>query len=517
MDKLKLRYLIREAIENVAGVSAKFSIGDKVTTVDGDTATVTMAEHPFYTVELEATGTTKSFNFKDIAPFQSKEISPTSEGISLQEGVNASPGLLFHQTHKKPLSECVFRIGSDAYVEFFAEARELFNEGVLKLNDLDRDLIQRTDIGGYGLFEGENVALDVPFINEEYYQVIANLGDKKAQENLDSFEEVQDFMDQMIKRNAISVDVTKLGDDKKQTIRYNWTGDKWEKLSKSSINEREDALGIYDDGKGNSAAIGWTPYGYLATVDGEYDFQIGPAKTVGELIKMLAAEGFTNKIFEAELGGANTAWEDEKGNKVTLQDILDMTKSIPQKDYPTEKLAKIVLNWDDNPEEVERIEQVKVSKQYPILIMVDEAGEIQWILDGNHRAQKALRSKSKTIPAKLIKPSNLDAKAKKVLLGVVNELNEAEFKGKEVSLNKPKRGGSKAYYVYVKDGDKVKKVSFGSGGLRAKINNKDARSAFAARHNCKNKKDRTTAGYWSCNLPRYAKALGLGANKNTFW
>jgi len=96
---------------------------------------------------------------------------------------------------------------------------------------------------------------------------------------------------------------------------------------------------------------------------------------------------------------------------------------------------------------------------------------------------------------------------------------EAEFRGKEVSLNKPKRGGSKAYYVYVRDPKtkKIKKVSFGSGGLRAKIKNKEARNAFAARHNCKNKKDRTKAGYWSCNLPRYAPALGLGAKMNTFW
>ena len=101
--------------------------------------------------------------------------------------------------------------------------------------------------------------------------------------------------------------------------------------------------------------------------------------------------------------------------------------------------------------------------------------------------------------------------------GFTQKIFEAQFKGKDVSLNKPKRGGSKAYYVYVKNGDKVKKVSFGSGGLRAKINNPKAHKAFAARHNCKNKKDRTTAGYWSCNLPRYAKALGLGANKNTFW
>ena len=101
----------------------------------------------------------------------------------------------------------------------------------------------------------------------------------------------------------------------------------------------------------------------------------------------------------------------------------------------------------------------------------------------------------------------------------VDDLFEAEFKGKDVPLNKPKRGGSKAYYVYVRDPKtkKIKKVSFGSGGLRAKIKNKEARNAFAARHNCKNKKDRTKAGYWSCNLPRYASQLGLGANMNTFW
>ena len=106
-------------------------------------------------------------------------------------------------------------------------------------------------------------------------------------------------------------------------------------------------------------------------------------------------------------------------------------------------------------------------------------------------------------------------------LPMLNEedIEEAEFKGKDVQLNKPKRGGSKAYYVYVKDPKtkRVKKVSFGSGGLRAKIKNKKARNAFAKRHRCSEKKDRTKASYWSCNLPRYASALGLGANMNTFW
>jgi hypothetical protein len=52
----------------------------------------------------------------------------------LQEGAIASPGLLCSINNiKKPLSECVFRIGSEAYVDFFAEARELFNEGVSKI------------------------------------------------------------------------------------------------------------------------------------------------------------------------------------------------------------------------------------------------------------------------------------------------------------------------------------------------------------------------------------------------
>jgi len=100
------------------------------------------------------------------------------------------------------------------------------------------------------------------------------------------------------------------------------------------------------------------------------------------------------------------------------------------------------------------------------------------------------------------------------------ELDETKKKKKkDPPIGKPKRGGSKAYYVYVRDPKtkNVKKVSFGSGGLRAKIRNPKARAAFAARHKCSQKKDRTKASYWSCNLPRYAPALGLGNKMNTYW
>jgi hypothetical protein len=98
------------------------------------------------------------------------------------------------------------------------------------------------------------------------------------------------------------------------------------------------------------------------------------------------------------------------------------------------------------------------------------------------------------------------------------ELEEAEGKKKNPPIGKPKRGGSKKFYVYVKDKGKIKKVSFGdTSGLSAKISNPKARQAFAKRHDCANKKDRTKASYWSCRLPRYAKLLGLKSSFSGFW
>ena len=100
------------------------------------------------------------------------------------------------------------------------------------------------------------------------------------------------------------------------------------------------------------------------------------------------------------------------------------------------------------------------------------------------------------------------------------EIDEAKKKAKK-KLNKPMRdsSGGKAYKVYVKDPKtkKVKTVRFGSGGLRAKINDPKARQAFAKRHKCSTKKDRTKASYWSCRLPRYAKLLGLKSSFSGFW
>jgi hypothetical protein len=97
----------------------------------------------------------------------------------------------------------------------------------------------------------------------------------------------------------------------------------------------------------------------------------------------------------------------------------------------------------------------------------------------------------------------------------------SKSKKKDPPIGKPKRSssGGKAYVVYVRDPKtkKIKTVRFGSGGLKAKINNPKARQAFAKRHRCSEKTDKTKASYWSCRLPRYAKLLGLKSSFSGFW
>jgi hypothetical protein len=109
------------------------------------------------------------------------------------------------------------------------------------------------------------------------------------------------------------------------------------------------------------------------------------------------------------------------------------------------------------------------------------------------------------------------------VINIVNKtvkeyLNEEEKN--HPPLNTPKSGGSKKFYVYVRNPKtkKVKKVSFGdTTGLSVKINNPKARRAFAARHKCGTGEPKTSAKYWSCRIGRYAKSLGMKNNFSGYW
>jgi hypothetical protein len=78
-------------------------------------------------------------------------------------------------------------------------------------------------------------------------------------------------------------------------------------------------------------------------------------------------------------------------------------------------------------------------------------------------------------------------------------LDEAEYRGRKVSLGKPMRGDVKKFKVYVrKPNGNVVKVNFGDPNMRIKKSIPARRRSFRARHNCANPGPRTKARYWSC-------------------
>jgi hypothetical protein len=91
-----------------------------------------------------------------------------------------------------------------------------------------------------------------------------------------------------------------------------------------------------------------------------------------------------------------------------------------------------------------------------------------------------------------------DEDAEDRLAGLPEE--DAEYKGRKVTLNKPTRGDVKKFKVYVKDPKtgNVKKVNFGDPNMRIRKSNPGARKSFRARHKCDQKKDKTTPGFWAC-------------------
>ncbi len=81
------------------------------------------------------------------------------------------------------------------------------------------------------------------------------------------------------------------------------------------------------------------------------------------------------------------------------------------------------------------------------------------------------------------------------------ELEEAEYQGRKVTLNKPflTPDGPKKRSVYVKnDKGNVVKVNFGQKGVAIKKHLPKHRKSYRARHACSNPGPKWKANYWSC-------------------
>ena len=180
------------------------------------------------------------------------------------------------------------------------------------------------------------------------------------------------------------------------------------------------------------------------------------------------------------------------------------------------KIESLKTSQDDRvPGLVEKTMKKIQAGKYKKPLLIDKNNQI---VDGHHRYDAYLALNEKQVPIVKVMDATVDELKNKFSHTTDESLQEAEYDGRDVELNEPKRGGSKKFYVYVKDGNKVKKVSFGgTTGLKVKLDDKEAAKSFAARHKCSTKKDKTKPGYWACRLPRYAKQLGLSGGGSHFW
>ena len=240
------------------------------------------------------------------------------------------------------------------------------------------------------------------------------------------------------------------------------------------------------------------------------EWHLNSKRTLSENVYRYSSESFIQLFTEAR-----QAWRDGKIQLNELDEqLLEDTdiglygeyegQKVPL-DLPMEEGSYEEGGEDDRKYALLRVEPRNYED------MIDKLQDMN--INHNRQSDTVIKVYTDRIPDKVVYNLTHDVWVDKFVL------NEAEYQGKEVSLNKPKRGGSKKFYVYVKNKKgNIQKVSFGgTTGLNVKIDEPGARSSFAARHQCATKKDKTKPGYWSCNIGRYWKSLGGSRNFSGYW
>ena len=89
-------------------------------------------------------------------------------------------------------------------------------------------------------------------------------------------------------------------------------------------------------------------------------------------------------------------WEDERGNRTTIQDVLLELQAEPIVSLEIDALAHIPSVM------IEEHKKHTVDLSFPIIV-VEKDGEFEYILDGHHRRQKAIDEKRTHILAKVFR------------------------------------------------------------------------------------------------------------------
>ena len=208
----------------------------------------------------------------------------------------------------------------------------------------------------------------------------------------------------------------------------------------------------------------------------------------------------------------------EDGTKVPLDFPIELNEEVNSEDLDNalHRLEKVLKYLDIEYKETRRGEKYIQINYIPVTSPQSYNPEFVNVRYNNDEDLGVIKKRLGL--SMLDEGASLEERISKI---VTEAKKKKSKKNDNKKLNKPMRdtSGGKAYKVYVKDPKtgNIKTIRFGSGGLKAKINNKTARNAYAARHKCSTRNDKTKASYWSCRLPRYAKLLGLKSSFTGFW
>jgi hypothetical protein len=401
--------------------------------------------------------------------------------------ITITENMKYHIDNKLPLTENTFRYGSKAFLDLWAEARYLYSRDAINLLGEDRRIVENTHLGEFALYEGQMVPLDMPIIEHENYkwdyQNILNL-------ITDMFGKEGDSMDKSISYSDIGNIISKYKN------KYHWGSEAENEIAQLLRDHGWNIMKMEESIKYQAIQEDIKIFGKIyESVNIENSYKV----------EDIESDDVSNSFLFTDKHGIKRKLQYFKGNSVKLLWFDPSTKK-----WSTEKI----------PSKYEDEKVMNTFGKILVKVILPKYGSFHF---------KALNSARYRLFRALIYNSldtskyDMDFNDDKMEIEVKTKSNLSEAEKKKTpALNKPHRGGAggKKYFVYVRDPKtkRVKKISFGdSGGLREKINDPKARKAFSARHDCPNKKDKMKASYWSCHLPRYAKALGLKSNFSGYW
>lgn len=367
-----------------------------------------------------------------------------------------------HIAQGVPFSECMFRPGSEAFTEFYTRVREMRES--LDLDWQDQELLD-TDIGECIMIEGERVPLDVPIEDLPEGRMPASVI-KSKQRNAEMSDE--EF-------------ASKFKDASDDDLRSMAWRHGYGKGSNYYVNKKK--RGLNEEVELDEASTDT-----LFRSDPREKTRPRNRKYYKGTTPIGSAPGYDLTAFDSPSGSYIDPDDPDKTKYTSSGDSISPNVQV--------QLRKSISLNGEKDVKFANGQQVKVSKNIARFVL-----------------QKINSLRTSQEKFKVVK--YIDQSYKNLLNfamnGVTEDIKEAEYQGRKVKLNSPKRGGPKKFYVYVKNPKtgRVKKISWGdTSGLSVKAKDRGAVRSFVARHKCKQKNDKMKAGYWACRTPRY-KALGV--------